>query len=192
MPFYLGLYRFPIIRYYIVDDTTYIGAIQSTQSKVDEAINKRVRRKLYKVNANIDNQNLLSVDPAVVCSLSMFLNYMSKYNINRVILLPYSLQRSNDKKLQLYHLKDIANDPESPYRARVCETIRKTSTYFERLPQIRSQLETSLLRVNYHYQKAAITIDNSQPGLLFGDLSECNNDLLSELGTAVNNKKTRL
>ncbi len=188
----LGLYRFPSIRYYIIDNAVFVGAIQSSQSKKDETINKKVRRKIYRVNTGVDNENLSSVDPSVVCSLSMFLNYMSKYNTDKVSLLPYSLQRSNDKKIQLYHLKDIVNNPKTKDREKVIKIIKNTDTYFERLPHIRSQLETSLQRINHHYPNTEITLDHNKPSLLISDLTDCNNELLSELGTAINNKKTRL
>ena len=47
-----------------------------TQPK-DKTLNKKVRRKLYPVNSGIaPDSELLQVDPAVVCSSTMFISRM--------------------------------------------------------------------------------------------------------------------
>lgn len=188
----LGLYEFPIIRFYIIDNTAFIGAIQNTKSSKDKTLNKKVRRKLYKVNEGLNQDNpLMEVDPSVVCSLSVFTKLLSNYNINNIKLLPYSLQRSNDKKIQIHYLNKMLENPQTDRRNKIVEVIHKSTLYFERLPQIRSQLETSIQRLHYHFPNTIIFNDKYEPFISIYNLENCNNQLLTELSMAVNNKKTR-
>ena len=188
----LGLYEFPVIRFYIIDNTAFIGAIQNTKSSKDKSLNKKVRRKLYKVNEGLDQDNpLMEVDPATVCSLSAFAKLLSNYNISNIKLLPYSLQRSNDKKIQAYYLNQMLEKPQTTKKNRIVEIIHNSTMYFERLPQIRSQLETSIQRLHYHFPNTIISSDKIEPFISIYNLENCNNQLLTELSIAINNKKTR-
>ena len=188
----LGLYEFPVIRFYIIDNTAFIGAIQNTKSSKDKSLNKKIRRRLYKVNEGLEQESpLMEVDPAVVCSLSSFAKLLGEYNINNIKLLPYSLQRSNDKKIQAYYLTEMLEKPQTTQKNRIVEIIHNSTLYFERLPQIRSQLMTSIQRLHYHFPNTIIFNDKIEPFISIYNLENCNNQLLTELSMAVNNKKTR-
>ncbi len=181
-----GNYNLPIIRYYILDNTAYIGAIQNTKSSKDEIINNKIRRFLYKANAGVPKESdLLNVDPAVICSLSSFLPLMKSYDITNIELLPYSFQRSNDKKLKIYYLNKILENPQAPFKARVTEVISQSELYFERLPKIRSQLETSIARINYHFEGTEL----NEQKLNIENIQFANNDLLEDIYQTILNKK---
>ncbi len=73
-------YELPHILYDIDDnDTCYIYGVQSSQGEKD----KRIGKKLYKLNKGIDNPN---VHPSKVCALLLFINELRKNNISKVIV----------------------------------------------------------------------------------------------------------
>ena len=187
----IGLYKFPIIRFYIIDNVAYIGAIQNMQSIKDDIINKTIRRRLYKVNKGVTKEDFLSVDPAAVCSLNCFISLLQKHNIDTIKLIPYNPQRSNDKELHIYALRKLFNIPDLPYKAKVVDIFRKKDLYYDRLPKFQNQLKTAILRINNHYPNTEITNEGDYPSIIINNLEECTNPLLEEINTAINNKKTR-
>ena len=176
-------FQFPLIRFYIENDTAYIGCIQNKKMDIDQSFQKKIRRKLYKVNNGINQNDIISqVDPAVVCAFTIFIAFLRNYGINKVIAIPYNKQRINDKKILLNNLGNINDTMNEKYRAKVVSVIENIYYYFERLPKLEVQFSSVMQRFINHF--SYVTMDNNELDVTNIGLS--NNELLNSLYTMIN------
>jgi len=177
-------FEFQTIRFYINDDTAYIGAIQGKKPTDKNQFQKKVQRIIYKANEGITEDNqLYATNPGSVITLTSFIALLNSYGINKITILPYGIQRLNDKKL-LYHnlnnkLTNLEND--NPIKLKVINVIERTSSYFDKQPIIRKQLILSLLRFNYHLSGNLLTEENEIPMISCNQIKNGNNNLLNNI-----------
>ena len=110
------IHNFPIVRFGVVNNQAYFYAVQDDKYKkeVKTDYNKKINRKLYKVNENFlepkfDNnsdypENLNAIVPSQLLSLTICLSLLEKMNIERVLVSSFLPIRYNSKEI-LYIVK---------------------------------------------------------------------------------------
>ena len=188
-------YEFQTIRFFINDETAYIGAIQGNKPDEQTNFQKKTKRTLYKANEGITPENkLYQTNPGSVVCLTAFIALLNSYGINKITILPYAIQRWNDKRILYHNLKDrLINNQAEPFKLKVTQVLERTSSYFDKTPIIRKQLQNSLLRFHYHLGGSSLAQDNELPLIICNQISNGNNTLLNNIYGQVynsNNKKT--
>ncbi|MBQ6841450.1 MAG: hypothetical protein IJO63_04985 [Bacilli bacterium] len=187
-------YEFQTIRFFIHDKTAYIGAIQGNKPDEKTKYQNKVKRVLYKANEGINSENeLYQTNPGAVVALTSFIALLNSMGINKVAILPYGIQRWNDKKILFSNLSEKLqnNKIEEPYKIKVVRVIERTSSYFDKVPTIRNQLKNSLLRFHYHLNGSSLTQDNEELLIECGQITNGNNNLLNEIYGTFNNLSTK-
>lgn len=189
-------YEFQTIRFYIIDDVCYIGAIQGNGKHNKTPFEKKVNRTLYKANEAIDeNNSLYQTNPGAVVAITAFIAFLTNHNVEKVTIMHYGIQRWNDKKILYHNLDKKIKSPETSEKAKikVQSIIERTEGYFSKADHIREQLNNALMRFNYHFYgqdevqgstKAIVQLYNPESG---------NNTLLNETFTLLSDlehKKT--
>ena len=189
-------FEFQTIRFFVEGTTAYIGAIQGNKPEDKSSYQKKIKRILYKANEGLSsNDDLYQTNPGSVIALTSFIGVLNSYGINQITLLPYGIQRWNDKKILYHNLSDKITMPDLPdnYRIKVKQVIERTSSYFDKTPTIRTQLQNSLLRFHFHLNGSSLVINNETPIVTCEEISNGNNRLLNNIyGITSNlqNKKT--
>ena len=175
------IYEFQTIRFCVVDDIAYIGAIQRCGLRGASAFEKKINRLLYKANENITPENeLYNANPSAVVALTSFIALLNKQGIYKVSLSEYGLQRWNDKKI-LYHdleKKLLTSQPSEQTRVKISQIISKTEDYFQKKEHIRKQLINTLLRFNYHFISTTLEYNGQSPIICSKNIEQANNSLL--------------
>ncbi|MBE6148531.1 MAG: hypothetical protein E7167_03445 [Firmicutes bacterium] len=184
-------FEFQTIRFYILNDTAYIGAIQGNKPEEKTAYQKKIKRILYKANEGITPDNeLYQTNPGAVVALTSFIALLNSFGINKITILPYGLQRWNDKKILYHNLSDkvINNSIDESRRLKVEKVIERTSSYFDKSPIIRTQLQNCLLRFYYHLTGSELSINKDEPLITCGQIANGNNTLLNNIYGAFSNQ----
>ena len=108
-------YLLPIVSYGISDDTCYIYAIQDFNKHESTPYHNKIKRMLYKLNKGVleseskdyieykngssyfYQENISDVSPGAILALTIFLNEIQKYGINKVKVIPYLPVRYENK-----------------------------------------------------------------------------------------------
>lgn len=121
-------FEFQTIRFFINDDTAYIGAIQGNKPDEKNSFQKKIKRILYKANEGITPENgLYQTNPGAVVALTSFIGLLNSYGINKITILPYGIQRWNDKKILYHNLNEKINSSTytEPQRIKVKKVIER-------------------------------------------------------------------
>jgi len=108
-------YLLPIVSYGISNDTCYIYAIQDFNEHESTPYHNKIKKMLYRLNKGVlesetkdyieykngssyfYQENISDVSPGAVLSLTIFLNEIQKYGINKVKVIPYLPVRYENK-----------------------------------------------------------------------------------------------
>lgn len=104
-------YYLPNISYGISRNKCYIYAIQNKHQNEDNSVNKKIKRMLNRVNANVVNdtpydnkESILGVPPSFVLALTLFLKSLNNQGINDVEVITFLPDRYFEKKAtEEYH-----------------------------------------------------------------------------------------
>ncbi len=97
-------YNLPIINYGLDDNTCYIYSIQNKERNEDNKYNKRIKRLLNKINANVtidtDDKasSILGVTPSFVLTMAMFFKILKDKGIDDVRVVTFLPDRYLEKK----------------------------------------------------------------------------------------------
>jgi len=177
-------FEFQTIRFYIVDNICYIGAIQGNKNLEKSSYEKKIKRILYKANENInENHPLYQTNPGAVVALTAFISFLKHYGIDQITIAPYGIQRWNDKKILYHNLHDKLQNQEisEPTKLKVTSIIERTEGYFTKADVIRTQLSNALLRFNYHFYNDESQTKEKRPTIICYEISNGNNALLNEV-----------
>lgn len=191
-------FEFQTIRFYIFEGIAYIGAIQGNKPDERTSYQNKIKRILYRANEGITADNeFYQTNPGAVVTLTSFIALLNSYGINNITILPYGIQRWNDKKILYHNLSDKIDTAQEPQKLKIVKVIERTSSYFDKTPTIRKQLQNCLLRFYYHLNGSTLTEVNSEPQITCHQISNGNNQLLNNIygnsyNQNLNHEKTNL
>ena len=97
-------YNLPIINYGISGDTCYIYSIQNKKKNDENEFNKKIKRKLNKVNSGVENDTdydvkdtILGTTPSFITAMTIFFDTLKKNNINKVRVTTFLPDRYMEK-----------------------------------------------------------------------------------------------
>ena len=179
----------PRIKYGIDEDTVYIYAIQN-EDKNNNALGKKINRRLYKVGEGFTDQSLeenpKDVTASFLFTLNMAVSYFSNLGYKKVVVPSMLIVRWNAKKIIInnkYQRKKIDDEKQKLLNSEL-ENIQSNLT---------NKLIRTFLRLACHYNNIIvdsfpyeldsalhITVDDSK-------MIQCNNSLLLETSEMVTN-----
>ncbi len=170
-------YTLPVIRYGIYESNgrkiCRIGSIQNKNSEYDEdnKIKKRVNREKYKVNKEVNEAELLKVEPNSILALSLFINILHQEEITDIeipgmYVLDYAYHEKRNKIILDKFEKRWNNEKE---KERFPELYKQDLEYMNKnykKQNLISEIKTERFirifqRILYHFPKGKI---NSYPG----------------------------
>lgn len=190
------IYEFPRIYFGVSEGIANIYAIQNAKDRlVDERYNKKIDRKMYKVNEGLDvNEdtydnygigNLKDVTSNFVVAANVLIGLLKSHNIQKINVVSILISRWNAKMLMLdfkkgfYKRKDYST-----------EAINKLiNEHFEKTKSIQINLTDKFLRVfrrlGYHHSSVGIVgypmdFDSNLSIFLYDQEDICNNRLLED------------
>ena len=190
-------FDFPIVRFGISDGKAYIYAVQQGKKKnnFDENYDKKIRRKLFKVNENfekeenIDNimypEYLTGINPSALIPLTILFSILEKNNINEIVVPSFLPVRYNGKeisfiikrnKLSLKNKSDVDLD-------KYFEELRDNHEEIQR--NISDKTLRNFRRLDYNFDNINIVslpfeLD-SNIHINLSEYNDCINPLLKEL-----------
>lgn len=194
------VYELPTISYGIEGDTCYVYAIQNYQKSINTQFQKRIKRRLYRLNDGLvptDNpEDILNVSPAAVLCLSVFLNELQKHGIKKIIAIAFLPIRYNSKKeaIQLeidYRAKNWSEQD----RLQLKEEKRQEHLRIQN--NLTQKFIRSFNRLTFHFPNIEITafpwIEDENLNLQLDEFTESNNEILQEIinkGKVIDNGKS--
>ncbi len=170
-------YTLPVIRYGIYESNgrkiCRIGSIQNKNSEYDEdnKIKKRVNREKYKVNKEVNEAELLKVEPNSILAISLFINILHQEEITDIeipgmYVLDYAYHEKRNKIILDKFEKRWNNEKE---KERFPELYKQDLEYMNKnykKQNLISEIKTERFirifqRILYHFSKGKI---NSYPG----------------------------
>ncbi|MCR5483246.1 MAG: hypothetical protein K6E99_02425 [Bacilli bacterium] len=200
-------YDYPVVRFGIKDDTAYIYAVQQL-SKKDESLdnekyNKKIHRKLFKVNENfekedeIDNitnpENITGINPSALVSLSVLFSKLEEVGITNIEVPSFLPIRYNAKeKSYLVKIEQLRkrNHPSEELEYIYDKLVQEHETIQR---NISDKLLRNIRRLEYNFNNIDLTsypmeLDTSTH-INLSEYEYCNNPLLQEI-YELNKKKS--
>lgn len=198
-------YELPSISYGITNGECYIYGIQDKSNNRNSDYQKSINRILYSLNKglsddnnNLDEENVINVSPSAILSLTIFLDLLKDYEINKVKVVSLLPVRYNGKEISFekkyqYELQKLAKEDMSLDKKEEQKKLMLYE-YKKELLRIQSNLSEKLIRnfsrLEYHFSTCCI---RSYPMDLdeylhfyFSDLNNSNNNLLNAVINAKN------
>ena len=181
-------YVFPRVKYGISDDTVYIYAIQKRRRNMDNPLEKKLNRKLYKVGEGFINpgteENPKDVTASFLVSLNMTISYFNQLGYTKIVVPSILIERWNEKRFisALKHEARIIDDDEKQRFEAEQEFIQSNLT---------NKLIRTFLRLACHYNNLSIVaFPYEEDSALHVEVNNdveiiCNNGLLDETAKMV-------
>ena len=204
-------YSLPIIRYGIYEKdgkkVCQIGSIQNKNFEDEKNdVKKKIEREKYKLNKNVDIEDVISIEPKNILALSLFINILNNEGITEIevpsiYVLDYEYHKKRGKKL----IEDLEKEWPEERRENHSERYERELKYAKDnygKEDLISEIKTerfvrTFKRLLYHYPNGTI---NSYPGELDSyfhlnipvvkDESEINGDMLREIYNLVQGKNS--
>lgn len=173
-------YIFPKIKLGIHNNKAYIYAIQNKEQEKTNYV-KKINRKLYKVNENLENDyeedNLKDITPSFVVALNICLSYLKDIGIEEILVPNVLIERWNAKSMAIM----IKAKQKHLTLTEIKEELDKQNNIWI---NINEKLIRTFRRLEYHHESINIT---SEPFLIdsylhieINDYNKCNNPLLED------------
>lgn len=191
-------YPLPVLRFGIEGERAYFYAIQKDQSeempedKDFLSFSKKIRRKMYAVNANLDgleqeeNDNLIEVSPWALIALTICLGILEKNGIKSIVAYPLLLNRYNANVIYSQEeLKNLSDKDEDIYKDIKSHLLFISNNIDSIQENITDKFIRTFRRVGYHFPGISVNdfaVANILPlemELIQSDF--CNNSLLKEM-----------
>ena len=171
---YKPQYTLPVIRYGVYENNgkkvCYIGSIQDNSNLhsggLHDVLKKKVERSKYRVNQNIDGEEIQGIEPKQVIALSVFFNLLSRegiteYEIPSLPVLDYDYHiKRNEKLLRKFNERWDAEMIEgfpSGY-ARDKSYLERNYGKEDLVSKIKTErLMKTMVRMLQHYPKGQVT-----------------------------------
>lgn len=167
------IYNMPSIKLGIDSDVCYIYALQNKKQEQTD-FTKKINRKLYKINKDVVDSDILDVTMSFVLTLSILFGYLNKLNINKFIVIPFLIERWNAKKI-MFMIKE-------KYNISTLQEEQKQELIQE---NITDKFIRTFRRIEYHFNNINIisySFDTSEYMYILNNNNfSCNNELLSEM-----------
>ena len=204
-------FQLPIVRFGIDKNIGYIYAIQNSKrpyptgeeefNKAMEKFHKKVKRSMYEVNEgfvdayeginNIENpENLTGITPTTLLSLTVIMSLFKKHNITKIKAPDYlpirwqSHEAVDDFKVYMVEPKE-----RDTYRQQLDDEHNKI------MQNMVDKYIRTFRRLDYHFDGMEITsLPKEVDDFLHLDIDnelQCNNQLLGELYSLINNKQKK-
>lgn len=181
-------YNLPIINYGISDNTCYIYSIQNKRKNNESDFNKKIKRKLNKVNSEVKNDTdydigdtILGTTPSFITAMTIFFTILKKHNIDNIRVITFLPDR---------YMEKLAT---SEYDA---DEIQHNLTEKMVLLFYRLQHHIPNLDINFPIYDAYSINDDNNIGqdlvITLPEIIECNNNaFLNEIISSINIEKNK-
>lgn len=178
-------YNLPNIYYGIYNDIAYIYAIQNIKQQSNDDYSKKIKRLLYKVNANFNKNdnyenyeegNLKDITPSFLLAINIFFSVLSSKNISKVNVPSILIERWNAKEIaNIYKFKNRNKLEEYQSQKEFHNVLQNNLT--EKLIRHFNRLASQ--NFNVEIQSYPNELDSSLH-LLINKNKQINNDLLKD------------
>ena len=147
-------YTFPKVKFGISDDTVHIYAIQKRKRNMDNLLEKKLNRKLYKVGEGFVDEGTMENPKDVTASflvvLNMAVSYFNQRGYTKIVVPSILIERWNEKRFSsnLKHSVGIIDDQKKQDFEAEQELIQSNLT---------NKLMRTFLRLACHYNNLEIT-----------------------------------